>query len=319
MKIGLISNLRSKRNRRAFPDVPAAGDRQVELIHRRLEGVNGLGEALAEFARAEVGVIAINGGDGTVSAVLTELLGRRPFSEQPALALLSGGTTNMCAADVGLKGGNGKAMRRLIERAARPDLDATCVEREVFRVAYRPDRTPVYGMFFGTAAICRAITLCREMIHPLKIESSAASAATLGYLLLRRAVRRGGDDSVMRGDTMTVDFDGEPGNPTDQLLALVTTLDRLVLGSRPFWGNGGGALRYTGIAYPPRRLLRFAHRILYGGADRRLPAGHYVSRNIDRISFAMSCPFTVDGELFQPVEGTPVELDQAGRVRFVRC
>lgn len=319
MKIGLISNLRSKRNRRAIPEVSAAGDGRVELIHRRLEGVDGLGEVLADFARAEVGVIAINGGDGTVSAVLTELLGRRPFSEQPALALLSGGTTNMCAADVGLKGGNGKAMRRLIERAARPDLDAVCVERDVFRVAYRPDRSPVYGMFFGTAAICRAITLCRELIHPMKLESSAASAATLAYVLLRRAVRRDEDDLVLRGDTMTVAFDGQPGQRNDQLLALVTTLDRLVLGSRPFWGNGGGALRYTGIAYPPQRLLRFAYRILYGGGDRQLPSGHYDSRNIDRISFAMTCPFTVDGELFQPVEDTPVELDRGGRVRFVRC
>ena len=319
MKIGLISNMRSRRNRRAFPEVPAAGVGQVEFIDRRLKGVEGLAEVLADFARAEVGVIAINGGDGTVSAVLTELLGRRCSSYQPALALLSGGTTNMCAADVGLKGGNGKALRRLMERAAQSNFDTALVEREVFRLAYRPDRAPIYGMFFGTAAICRAIMLCRELIHPMKLESTAAAAATLTYLLLRRALRGGKDDSVIRGDEMTVGFEGEAGQRTDQLLALVTTLDRLVLGSQPFWGNGGGALRYTGIAYPPRRLLRLAHRILYGGADRRLPTGHYVSRNIDRIKFAMTCPFTVDGELFQPVEGTPVELGRGGRVRFVQC
>src|SRR3546814_2161836 len=52
--------------------------------------------------------------------------------------------------------------------------------------------------------------------------------------------------------------------------------------SRPFWGGGGGHLRFTAVAYPPPGLLRHARRVLYGGEDRALPAG-YLSRAGDRI------------------------------------
>jgi hypothetical protein len=131
--------------------------------------------------------------------------------------------------------------------------------------------------------------------------------------------RRNGGDPVIRGDDIRVNIDAGPPQELTQLLALVTTLDRLVLGSRPFWGAGEGALRYTGIAYPPNRLLRSAYRVLYGGDDRHLPEPYYVSRNADRISLEMSCPFTLDGEIFQPAPTTPVELSRGGRIRFLRC
>ena len=198
-------------------------------------------------------------------------------------------------------------------------LRLVCLYVDYIRFRVGAGRRPVCGMFFGTAAITRAIETCHELIHPLKIKSSAAAGATLGFLLLRRLIRRSGGDSVIHGDEMTVNFDDRPGQNVIQLLALVTTLDRLVMRSRPFWGAEAGALHYTGIAYPPRRLFRSAYQVLYGGQKRSLSAPHYVSHNADRITFEMSCRFTLDGELFQPPPDTPVELSSAGRVRFLRC
>ena len=186
------------------------------------------------------------------------------------------------------------------------------------RMHHAAGAPPIYGMFFGTAAIYRAIVTCRAQVHPLKVESSVASGLTLAYLLARRLIRRNGNDTVIRGDDMTVHLGNETPQKVTQLLALVTTLDRLVLRSRPFWGREQGPLRYTGITYPPVRLLRSSLRILYGGPERRLPEPHYVSRNVERIAFDMSCPFTLDGELFEPIPGQAVELSDGGRVRFVR-
>ena len=319
MRIGLITNLRSQRNKRralAQFDTPAGGP---EVLQRHLDGIEGLAETLAEFAMAGVEVVAVNGGDGTVSRVLTELQERSPFERLPRLALLPGGMTNMCAADVGIRGARSRTLGRLLATAAAGDLDSSTVVRETIRLRRGAESRPVHGMFFGTAAITRAIQTCRKLVHPLKIESSAASGATLAYLLLCRLFRRNGGDPVIRGDDIRVNIDNGPPQELTQLLALVTTLDRLVLGSRPFWGAGEGALHYTGLAYPPNRLLRSAYRVLYGGDDRRLPEPHYVSRNANRISFEMSCPFTLDGEIFEPLPSTPVELNRGGPVRFLRC
>lgn len=319
MKIGLVSNWRSRRNKKGLPLLPDTRVSGVEILHRPLDGIVGLGDVLRDFAAAEVDVVAVNGGDGTVSAALTELLHHKPFDKIPYLALLGGGTTNMTAADAGLRGSAAKAMGRLVARTARNELEAVSVERDVIRVDSGPDRPPLYGMFFGTAAICRAIQLCHEVFHPIKVESSAAAGATLAYVFACSLLRRSGKHRLVQGDRMTLRFDGRAGENGDKLLALVTTLDRLVLRSKPFWGKEEGALRYMSIAHPPRRLGRSLRRVLYGGEDRRLSPEHYSSRNAGRIAFEMTCPFTLDGEIFDPLPGVPVELSSGGRLRFLRC
>ena len=318
MKIGLISNVRARRNVHGLPPLPDAAP-GMAIIHRPLEGIEGLAPALDELAREGIDVLAINGGDGTVSTVLTRLFEARPFETLPALALLSGGTTNMNAADVGLRGKPGRALERLMRRAAEGGLDPLTVERSVLRVGYGAARPAVHGMFFGTAAICRAILLCRYMIRRMKVQPTWAMATTLGLGLLRPLMGRGRADPLYRGQDMTVRIAGAEGRPETQLLSLVTTLDRLILGSRPFWGSEAGALHYTGIAFPPDRLWRSAYRVLWGGGGRGLSPAHYVSRNADRISFEMNCSFTVDGEIFRPEPGVPVEVTAGEPVRFVRC
>lgn len=316
MKIGVISNRRSQRNKRGLPDLAALGARRAEVLHRPLDGISGLPETLRDLAAAEAGLLVINGGDGTVSATITELMERSPFATPPALAVVGGGMTNMVAGDVGLRGSGTKALKRLVSRVGLSDLEVE--ERDVMRLRYGAAKEPLYGMFFGTAAIYRAIVLCRETFHRMKLESSAATGATLAYILACRMFRRGGSNGLLRGDEMTVHLNGAAGERRHQLLALVTTLDRLVLKSRPYWGRESGALRYTAITYPTPHLARSAYRILYGGPDRRLAPEDYVSHNADRVAFEMSCPFTLDGELFEPEPGTPVELSNAGRLRFVR-
>jgi hypothetical protein len=318
MKIGVISNTLSQRNKRGVLEPHGAARNGVEVLHRPLDGVFGMAEVLDEFAQTEVGLIAVNGGDGTISAVLTALMARPRFEEMPPLALLSGGMLNMSAADAGLKGAPGKALARLTARAAQPDLARSCVEREVIRLTYSSDKPPICGLFFGTAAIYRGVVLCTERVHAIKLKSSTAAAATLAYMLGRSFFKRGARDPFLGGDDMTVRLDGGPGRKVTQFLALVTTLDRLMLKSRPYWGREAGRLRYTGIAYPPKRLGRSAWRVLYGPPDRRLPE-NFVSHNADRVAFEMSCPFTLDGELFDPEPGTPVELSGAGPLRFVQC
>ncbi|MDH3475708.1 MAG: diacylglycerol kinase family protein [Rhodospirillales bacterium] len=319
MILGLISNLHSRGNRRQPPELPAVGGSKVKLLHRTLEGVSGMEEALGDLAAEGAEVVAVNGGDGSVSAVLTGLLENSPFERTPALAVLSGGTLNMTSADVGLKGSVGAALGRLATRVAEPEWDHGALERDVLRVSYDPGKMPVCGMFFGTAVIYRAVVLTCERMQPLGLGPSTAAFATLVYLLGRHWIKGGGEDDLVRGDEMAVRLDGGPGQRVTQLLALVTTLDRLVLGSRPFWGQEQGALHYTGIAYPTHRLLRSALRVLYGGAERRLPPSHYVSHNVDRVAFEMDCSFTLDGELYTPASGTPVEVGSGGRVKFVQC
>ena len=91
-----------------------------------------------------------------------------------------------------------------------------------------------------------------------------------------------------------------------------------MLRSRPFWNTGGRSIHYTSIAYPPRRLLRSARRVLYGGDDRDLPPDCYLSRGADRVELTLSSPFTLDGQLFEADPDTPLVLKAEHSAEFVR-
>jgi hypothetical protein len=96
-------------------------------------------------------------------------------------------------------------------------------------------------------------------------------------------------------------------------------MERLILGSRPFWGGGEGALHYTRIAQPAPHLLRNGWKLLYGKADRRLePEETYFSRRADEMRFHLEEPFTLDGELFTPDPGVPVVLRGDKRIQFLK-
>jgi len=332
LRIGVITNPGSQKNKQglgALKELLGAAPNAEHVVFDRITDVPGI---LRDFARQEVDVLAVAGGDGTVQAVLTELYGKRPFAQAPMLAVLPRGMTNMIAADVGLKAGG---LEKLLK--ASPAEVAACVrQRRILRVENALNHEPQYGMFFGGAGICRAIEACRTQVHPLKLEADAAAAVTLAGLLggwlLGRGKGGGGRDRIFYGDRIAMAFDGGPGDEglgddaqdeiMDSLVILATTLDKLILRSRPFWDDGSGKraghMRFTAIAYPPKGLLRYAWRVLYGGEDRRLPAETYLSRLADRVALTMDCPFTLDGEIFQPTPGRVLVLTAADEARFVR-
>lgn len=318
-RIGVITNPGSQRNKRRLAEMTRLLETAPGARHVVLDSIADVPEILADFARREVAVVAVAGGDGTVQAALTELYNRRPFEHTPLLAVVPRGMTNMIAADVGLKGLKGLA--RLLQ-ASPEELARATRQRRILRAENVLNRAAQYGMFFGGAGICRAIDACRSKVHPLKVEADAAAAVTLAGLLggwlLGRRKETGDADSIFYGDRIGMGFDGGPELTMESLIILATTLDRLILGSRPFWGSDAGHLRFTAIAYPPKGLLRYALRILYGGAQRRLPAESYLSRSVVRVALTMDCPFTLDGEMFQPTPGLPLVLTAADEARFVR-
>lgn len=318
VRIGVISNPLSQRNKRGIAKVDALLARHPKVEHRRLEHFDQLKPAVNAFVEASTDVIAINGGDGTVQAVLTELFSAGPREKLPALAVLASGMTNMIAADAGLTGSAAKSLKRLIAAAERDQLSQHLVSRQVLRMDWGEPEGPVCGMFFGAAGICRAIEACRERVHSLGFESSLAVGLTVGGLLLRWMLPGRHSEEVFQGDEIAVKLDGTETLDRSYFLLIATTLDHLILRSRPYWGDQTRALRFTGITFPPKRLMASAHQLLYGGPERNLSEDSYLSRSADKIELSLTGPFTMDGELYQPIPGRPVELTTAGSVRLVK-
>lgn len=315
-KIGLISNPRSRRNRRGLDGIHRAVADAPDVIHVATEGCQDLDDVLREFARQDVGLLLINGGDGTVQAVLTRLLEGRPFEVVPDVAVLARGTANTTAANVGLRGG-AAGLARLLAAVRDGTIGAQIVERPILRLENIRDKGPQRGMMFGAGAVQGAIELCRREIYARGLRGNLGIGVTLAGLLLA-TVFRTRNYGVLRGYEIAVSLDGGVENRRSRLLVLATTLHRLILGSRPFWNYAGEPIRYTSIAYPPDHLLRSAPKVLYGWRREALSPQVYDSQGAGRVAVRLDAPFTVDGEMFEPSPDRPVLITASDRVRFIR-
>lgn len=316
-QIGLISNPQSQRNRRGLDEIGAIAAGAPDVVHITTDARQELNGALAEFARRDVGLVLVNGGDGTVQTVLTRLLEAPSFERMPYLAILPRGMANTSAADVGVRGKAAAGLTRLIAASRDGTLADHVVERPILRIENILGGAPQRGMMFGAGAIPDAIELCRRHVYARGLKGNVGMGVTLAGLLLG-SVLAGRGNSVLRAHDIGVALDGGDESRTDRLLVLATTLDRLILGSKPFWNSGGQPIRYTSIAYPPEHLLRSAPKVLYGWRRRALSPEVYQSQGAWRIAIRLDAPFTVDGEIFHPLPERPLVITAADRASFVR-
>lgn len=318
MTPGLVSNPLSQQNKQGMDRLEAVAGDFPGLHHERLGTIKDLPAALDRLSAAGVDLLIINGGDGTVQAAMTEVLERRPWGDTPPVfALIQGGMTNMTAVDVGLRGRPAKALAQLRARLAENTLELALRRRRILRLEGALDTAPQRGMFFGAAAIYQAIQLCRRKVHPLNIEADWAAGLTLARLMAGW-VFGGKSREAIRGETITTAVNGGPAETRRELLAIATTLDRLVVGSRPFWNQQGEPLRYTAICHPPQSLLRHSLKVLYGGNERRLPADCYRSYGAEVLELTLEGPFTLDGQFHEPDPQRPLRLSAPDHLDFVR-
>jgi hypothetical protein len=313
MKVGVISNPRSQRNRTEMA-------RMRELIARRglshgeIDSMAAVPDILRRFAGDGVDALAVSGGDGTVQAVLTALLndGERP---PPRLAVLPAGMTNLIAADVGMRGHPVEGLAALLD--ADGGAGAEIRRRPVLSLRLRKADQPVHGMFLGTAGFYRAVMMVRRRVHTLGAERNLAAGLGIAASVAKLLLGRGGGD-LSRGEALRIDRDGKPGELQDYLLCMATTLDRFIMRLSPFWGAGAEPLRYTAVRYPPQRLACALLPLLRGRPRQWMAAAGYESGRAAELRLQLSCPIVFDGEIFQPDPREPVVLRADRHVEFIR-
>src|SRR4051794_19712992 len=131
-RIALLSNPKSSRNVAQLARIREYCSDHPDVFHYEVEHAHQIGAAMKVIARVRPKVLAINGGDGTVQTVLTEIYNGGHFGDcAPPVAVLPSGKTNLIALDLGARGDPVEALERLIALARTDDLARYTVAREL--------------------------------------------------------------------------------------------------------------------------------------------------------------------------------------------
>ena len=189
-RIALLSNPKSTGNLAQLPRIREYCADHPDVFHYEVEHADQIGHAMEIIARVRPKVLAINGGDGTVQAALTELHNGGHFEgEPPPVAVLPSGKTNLIAIDLGAKGDPIEALKRLIE-VAQGDLEPYVVARELIALRRgESEDLPVIGMFLGGAGLAETMLYCRDKIYPLGLPNGMAHVITAVAFLAKLFLR----------------------------------------------------------------------------------------------------------------------------------
>ena len=318
MRIGLLNNLRAGRSERQVSRILGYLKGHPEVLHEETDSVCAVPDALSSLARQEIDLLIVNGGDGTLQHALTEVFEQHVFERVPLIAPLRGGRTNMTALDVGCHRDPVKGLHGLLKAVRDGSLAERIEPRAVLRVHSSNSAQATCGMFFGVGTIYRAIQLVHRIMPPGRSQGVFGAGLVTGSLLARAALRR--TDGVLTPDKLQVLIDREPLHHGEYTLAISSTLRRLFLRMKPFWGTGPGPLRFTAMASGGSRAGLAIPGILRGRPRRWVtPEAGYVSRNAARVELRLDCGFTIDGEMVDPQPDHTVTLTADRSVSYVRA
>ncbi len=223
----------------------------------------------------------------------------------------------MIAGDIGLNGPRESALQRLFSWARTKDANAIVIQRPVLRVQVPSEKEPVYGMFFGAAAIYQATHFCLQKIHTRGLRGELGAGVALARFLLAVVLK---DRKVVPPAPITTRLDQKSVEQQKYLLVLITTLQRLFLGLRPYWGSEPKPLHYTAVGASPRHFLRSLPSLMRGRQGRYItPDNGYISHNIEEVQLTLNSGFNLDGELYTPDSRLgPVVVAHGGQASFLQ-
>ncbi len=284
--------------------------------------------ALAELAEAPPEALFISSGDGTIHYIQTWLVERSglPPERRPILALLPHGSTNMTAADIGYRSKDLEQQAAMIRDGGWRRPQARFHDRPTVRLVNPKGNGPLHGMFLGGGVLAEATLFCRDTFNRKGLRGHWGPVLTLlsvGLKAIFRPAKPGEERRIDRPQEMRVVVDGEVLGDGWKVAVLATTLSKLVLGARPFWGACDGAveeaeqaLRVSLFDYPPPFLLRWLPVVLWGGPERRVhPSMH--SRCAQRLEITVRERLVLDGEEVLPPEDGPLIVERGPVLRYL--
>jgi len=314
-RIGVIRNPYSTLSR-AHYGVSRAAALDSDILIEQSRDTGDIAQILRHFRDNEIGIIVIDGGDGTVREVLSQC--PAVFAEDmPAFCVLPSGKTNVCAHDTGTARYRRDAFHRLLERRKEGIGPDALRRRPVLGIEWEDAfHAPLHGMLLGFAGYREATSLAQSRVHSKGLNHRAAVAVTL-ISFFYSAIFGNDGNGIRAGEDMAISYDGEAAIYGPRFGAIMTTLQSFVLGIWPFWNAGSGAISWLDIQAPPPRLLAAFAAVMRNRPAPWMHDAGYLSGSANSVTIETHKPFILDGETFGPGPSGRLRIDSSMRVDFI--
>jgi diacylglycerol kinase family enzyme len=261
--------------------------------------------AAEEFKAANIDILGINGGDGTIHVTLTAFLqvyGDAPF---PKVAILPGGTLNTIARGVGIRGRPQEMLYDVIDRYHQGE-ELRVVERNALKVG------DGYGFIFGNGLIANFLDAYYATGKPSPVMGAKVLARAIVSGILRTAFI----EQLFRRFVGRVTVDGEVWARGDFATLAGGTVPEIGLGFAPFYrcDERPDHFALLGIHTTALGLILDLPRIYRSRPMRRDKAISVVAREA-RIESDEPFNYTVDGDLYRGVK--ELTLATGPRLRLI--
>lgn len=316
-RIGLILNPLGGKARKRHHVIEQILAEMPDVRQWKVTNASEFDASVKALIQAKVDWLIILGGDGTLQGILNRLFAWLPSDQWPVLTIIPGGTTNMTALDLGIRGKPDHILRRLKHYLQQPAPRSApqLVERPVLCIE-QTGREKIYGMFFGLGLIARGVKFSRSPIKQIGITGDIFTTLIVLRSLLGTFLGRPQPEWAPVQIT-AVDETGVRREES-YLLVLVSALEQLLMGIRPYWGHEAAPLHVTFVRQHSKKFWCAIWPLIAGRGHRLKKEHGYVSYNTEMLELTLDDEYIVDGELFHVSrQHGPLRISASGPITFL--
>lgn len=316
-RVGLILNPLGGQARKRLHAIKQLLSDMPQTLQWQVTCVQDFDFAVTAAIESQLDWLIIVGGDGTVQGILNRLLGKLSSENWPLLTVIPGGTTNMTALDLGSRDKPDEMLKRLKHYLHQPAPRPAPlrVERPVLCIT-QTGQENIYGMFLGLGLIARGVKFSRSRIKQIGVTGNLFTALIVLRSIIGTFMGRPHPEWAPV-NIATVDGTGAT-HRENYLFVLISALEHLLMGIRPYWGKERAPLHVTFVRQQSRRFW-YAIWPLITGRGHTLREEHgYVSYNTPLLELSLDDDYIVDGELFHASHRHgPLRISASGPLTFL--
>lgn len=303
--IGIILNPNSKLNRQNPKRVNLlrhiSKDKCILKITKSVEDIT---PALTELKSNNISILAIDGGDGSISCTLSALIHLYKGKDIPKILVLKGGTMNVLSSEIGNKGDFSTIIPLLLEYIDK-NRDIRTISRKTLKIEDR------YGFIYADGTSAQYL----KKFYENKGGSLAASMLTLKIAISSLTDKKLFHE-IVRCEPMKIKPYPHPSISCRPTGLFATTIAKFPMGIPVFKKTkDNNKFQTVIITSPPKMLLWHLPYIIFQKESTSRGKQQLSCTRLD-IEADEKFTYTLDGELYETKDKT-LEINTGPNIEFV--